>query len=263
MSDYINKGLAALGLDEGGDDRRERSGRRRDYSDEEEDDYDEEYSDESPRRHGESRRGRDSRDVGRYISLNERTSSIPGAEGEEGSRRTGSVSDDSDLGSSSDEKGKKKKLRRDTLLASGLATAATIHAAHSVYSGVEKRRKRVKMVQDGEITPEEFRKRRLKSNLTDAASVGIAALSIKSALSEWKEVGEKRKETSSFQKECEERAIKRDRHRRARSHGAMPSTRLPDEIEYPDGRRMSQRRYYDDISYGLQSPSPEPQRISY
>ncbi|RJE22787.1 hypothetical protein PHISCL_04890 [Aspergillus sclerotialis] len=290
VSDYINKGLAALGLDEGGDHKsRDRRGDRYDdYSDDDRyspprrsgrrhrrsarDDYSDEDRDVSyspPPRYRDSRR--ETRDVGRRTTQPLYTTTKSGAEGKEGRGRPSPTpeqnnsSNDSDLGDSSDEKGKRKKLRRDTMLATGLASVATIHAAHEVYTSVEKRRKRMQQLKEGKITPEEARKSRLKSNLGDAASVGIALLGIKSAVSEWKEVDEKRKESSNFQRECRERAIKRER-RRAKSHDPSSSsrrlTRYPDEIE-EDGHRFPYRYYYDDNPYGVRSPSPEPQRISY
>lgn len=257
VSDYINKGLAALGLEEGGKDDKRRSRRsgRSESESEEESDY-------SPPPRYERRRGRDSRDVGRSKPLNERALATSGAEGKEGRERGCSCSE-SDLGNSTDDEGKRKKMRRSTMLASGLATVATIHAAHEVYSGAERRKKRAEMVREGKMTEEEARKSRIKNNITDAAAIGVAALGVKGAYGEWKEVNEKRKETNNFKRECEERAQKR--HQRARSQSAAAPRsnnrpRLPDEIEDPDGRRV---RYYDDSYYGLQSPSVERDRIYY
>lgn len=159
---------------------------------------------------------------------------------------------EAEIQETSDEKGRRKKLRRGTMLATGLASIATIHAAHSVYSGIEKRRKRIKQLEEGKITPQEARKRKFRSNLGDAANVGIAALGIQSAVEEWKEVGEKRKESSKFQKECQERHEKR--HRRARSLN-VPLTRYPDEIEEADGRSSA--------ASGLYGRRSEAHRIAY
>lgn len=133
----------------------------------------------------------------------------------------------------SDEKKKRKKMKRDMMITSGLATVATIHAAHGLYGGVQKRKERMKQLEEGEITPQEARKRRIKANTMDAVSIGLAALGIKGAYGEWKEVNEKRKETSNFQHECSERKVRRQmRARRARSHGPTTRHRWPDEIEY-------------------------------
>jgi hypothetical protein len=170
---------------------------------------------------------------------------------------------DSDLGDSSDEKKQRKKLKRDMLLTSGLASVATIHAAHGLYGSMEKRKKRMHQLKEGEITPEEARKRRIKANSLDAVSIGLAALGIKGAYSEWKEVNEKRKENHHYQEECAQRAIKRER-RRARSQGNGPSrkTRWPDEIEYAPSTNDSFDRtpvYHDGNPYGV---SEVPQ-ISY
>ncbi|KAG0155401.1 hypothetical protein PDIDSM_978 [Penicillium digitatum] len=256
VSDYITKGMTALGLGEGEDrhrdsrDRREEHHRehRREHRDDRErrhhrghrnGDYSDSDAD-SDYYHRDSRRGRGSRDVGRYRSLDGRnpplnapTSASRGDSGA-GSKDRGhgsSYESDSDLGDSSDEKKQRKKLKRDMLITGGLASVATIHAAHSLYNGVEKRKERMHQLKEGEITPEEARKLRMKANTKDAVSIGLAALGIKGAYGEWKEVMEKRKETAHFQEECLQRAAKRER-RRARSQGA-PSRRhhWPDEVE--------------------------------
>jgi len=81
-------------------------------------------------------------------------------------------------------------MRGKQLITAGLATVATIHAAHNVYQSIEKRDARHKAVQEGEMTPEEARKLKAKATLQDVASVAIAALGIKGALSEIKEANE-------------------------------------------------------------------------
>lgn len=247
VSDYINRGLAALGLEDNDKSRNKRSGRS-DHSSE-----DDSYGDDSPPRHRRTRGGRDSRDVGGLRPLSDApvpTKSGAG-EGEEGRTIDSNSSSDSDLGDSSDEKSRRKKQTRKTILASGLATVATVHAAHSIYAGMEKRKKRRSMLEEGEITPEEARRRRIRANLGDAASVGIAAVGLKSAFSEWKEVAEARKESNNLERELRDRRARRERHR-ARSHGATP--RLPYEIEDPEERSRS--------AYSLRSGSP-PRRIPY
>ncbi|CAL5870899.1 uncharacterized protein PFLUO_LOCUS5140 [Penicillium psychrofluorescens] len=242
VSDYIEKGIAALGIggaagaagaERGNDRHRERRSRRsaRDdsYSDSDEDsDYGRD-----------SRRSRGSRDVGRVRSSGGNPPSYAsGPYGEDGTRdmargnNSSSSESSSDLGDSSDEKEKRKKMKRDMLLTSGLASVATIHAAHSVYSRYDKRKKRMEQLESGEITAEEARKRKMKANATDAIGVGLAALGIKGAYGEWKEVHEKRKEHKCFRDECAKREQKREM-RRSHSQGATSSrrSRWPDEIE--------------------------------
>jgi len=87
-----------------------------------------------------------------------------------------------------------KKTRGKEFLTAALASVATIHAAHGVYSSMVASEARHKKVQEGEISQEKARKLKSKNMLQDAAAVGIAALSIKSAFSEWKEMTEHRKE---------------------------------------------------------------------
>jgi hypothetical protein len=98
----------------------------------------------------------------------------------------------SDDSSTTDMEKKRKHMRGKELLTAGLATIATIHAAHGVYSSMEAHEKRHKMVAEGEMTPEEARKKQTKAWVQDAAAVGIAALGIKGAFSEWKEMKEHR-----------------------------------------------------------------------
>ena len=97
-----------------------------------------------------------------------------------------------DSSSTTDMENKRKHMRGKELLTAGLATIATIHAAHGVYSSMEAHEKRHKMVAEGEMTPEEARKKQTKAWVQDAAAVGIAALGIKGAFSEWKEMQEHR-----------------------------------------------------------------------
>ena len=100
--------------------------------------------------------------------------------------------EDSDSSSTTDMENKRKKMRGKELLTAGLATIATIHAAHGVYSSMESHQKRHRLVAEGEMTPEEARKKQTKAWIQDAAAVGIAALGIKGAFSEWKEMTEHR-----------------------------------------------------------------------
>jgi len=96
--------------------------------------------------------------------------------------------------STTDLEHQRKKTRGKELLTAGLATVATIHAAHGIYSSMMASQKRRTLVSEGKLAPEEARKRKTKNMLQDAAAVGIAALGIKSAYGEWKEMNETRKE---------------------------------------------------------------------
>ena len=295
VQDYITKGIAALGLGEQEDRHRDRS-RDRDRDDHSRDSRDDrrehrgyrEHRDDRQRRHRrrrdsysdsdsdagsdyrDSRRGRGSRDVGRnrsldggkippyYASTRSVTSAPRDANGCKDCEKSHSEND-SDLGDSSDEKKQHKKLKRDMLLTSGLASVATIHAAHGLYGSMEKRKKRMQQLKEGEITPEEARKRRMKANTMDAVSIGLAALGIKGAYGEWKEVNEKRKENHHFQEECAHRAAKREM-RRAKSQAA-PRSRWPDEIEdAPSHDSWRDRAVYRD---GNPYTSLEAPQISY
>ncbi|RMY14962.1 hypothetical protein D0868_01158 [Hortaea werneckii] len=111
--------------------------------------------------------------------------------------------------STTDMENKRKHMKGKELLTAGLATIATIHAAHGVYSSMEAHEKRHRLVAEGEMTPEEARKKQTKAWVQDAAAVGIAALGIKGAFSEWKEMNEHRREIHEIEKRKRERRKKR------------------------------------------------------
>ncbi|KAL3485919.1 hypothetical protein BJX62DRAFT_242491 [Aspergillus germanicus] len=281
VSDYVNEGIAALGLGDkrekgDKDDRRRRhrehrSSRYDDYSD------DDRYSDDDyRRRHPSPPRTRHSRDVSapRYIAAS-------GARGDEGygrmdvgpytqrpdSPRTSEQPRDrkqngSDRDDSIDEHKRLKKLNRETLWATGIAAAATIHAAHSLTENMEKHKERAKQIKEGEITADEARSRKRKNQLSDLASVGVAALSIQTAVGEWKNFDQKRRERAKCHRECKERSKSmsgqggyqkhhsnsKSRPHRAQSlnygHAPPPGrTVYPDEIEenWSDARPRSVR----------------------
>ncbi|CAG8212424.1 unnamed protein product [Penicillium olsonii] len=292
VQDYITKGMAALGLGEQGDRREDsRDHRSRDSRDHrrEHRDYRESrgYGRDDDRRHRrryddsgsdsesdyysrDSRRGKGSRDVGRTRSLNggqdppyASARSAPTSAPRDATPRGHSNSEsDSDLGDSSDEKKKQKKLKRDLLVTSGLASVATIHAAHGLYGSVEKRKQRMQQLKEGEISPDEARKRRIKANTMDAVSIGLAALGIKGAYGEWKEVNEKRKENTHFHDECVHRAVKREM-RRAKSQSTPGRSRWPDEIEYAPSSNDSWKEYTPIYNDGNPYTAHEAPQISY
>ena len=110
--------------------------------------------------------------------------------------------DSSDSSSTTDMEKTRKHMRGKELITAGLATVATIHAAHGVYSSMESHEKRHRLVAEGEMTPEEARKKQTKAWIQDAAAVGIAALGIKGAFSEWKEMNEQRYDCRSKLTKC-------------------------------------------------------------
>jgi hypothetical protein len=240
VSAYLSKGLAALGLDDvdsHSSRRRHGHGQSSRYSDVSSD-----YSDGEDYRS--RRRGGSVREVGRFRSLPDSDFTSPASSQVEESTIGASYSEgghnyipdsDSDLGSSSDDKRRRKKLRRKKLLATGFATAATISAAHGVVKTMEEHNKRRGKLREGEIWPEEARKRKVKANLASAASIGLAALGVKDAISEWKEVNELRSEHKRFNEEHRERSRKRAMGR-ARSQSAFSSRQsLPvDSIDVRD-----------------------------
>lgn len=128
---------------------------------------------------------------GREVARGSRGVSTIVAGGGGGAKGKG-VNDSSDSSSTTDMEKTRKHMRGKELITAGLATVATIHAAHGVYSSMEAHEKRHRLVAEGEMSPEEARKKQTKAWIQDAAAVGIAALGIKGAFSEWKEMNEQR-----------------------------------------------------------------------
>lgn len=154
---------------------------------------------------------------------------------------------------------RRKKLRGKELLTAGLATVATIHAAHGVYSSMVASEKRRKLVSEGEMSPEEARKRKSKNMLQDAAAVGIAALGIKSAYSEWKEMNEQRhsvKELEARRRKRRKMREKREREARQNTLGGMNGA-MANPYAYPVAvNPVYPTSYADANPYGAVPPPP-------
>ncbi|KAL8837228.1 MAG: hypothetical protein Q9170_002601 [Blastenia crenularia] len=140
------------------------------------------------------------------------TGDFQNARGEKRKSSSESSSDSSsDVISSSEEDRRQKKMKGKEFLTAGLAAVATIHAAHGLYSSMGARDKRHAEVASGEMKPEEAARLRRKAHLQDAAAIGIAALGIKGAYSEWQEVQESRKEVIQQKSERQKRHEKREK----------------------------------------------------
>lgn len=175
-----------------------------------------------------------------------------GAGDRDRSRRDSSTDSDS----TTDMEQKRKKLRGKELLTAGLATVATIHAAHGVYSSMVASEKRRKLVDEGEMSPEEARKRKSKNMLQDAAAVGIAALGIKSAYSEWKEMNEQRhsvKELETRRRKRRKQRERREREARQNAFGGMNGA-MANSYAYPAAGNLS----YPPTAYGDGNPYSMP-----
>ncbi|KAK4162087.1 hypothetical protein QBC43DRAFT_87298 [Cladorrhinum sp. PSN259] len=224
--DSARRGMAKIGIGNGPDDddrdhhkdrsrSRDRS-RRREYDDHEDS--------------GRSRRHRDDyddydrdKDRDRRHHDDDRSHKSGGGRDRDRSKqqRRGSVSSD-DLGDSEDDEKRGKKMRGKQILTTGLAAVATIHAAHNVYQSMEKRHLRHKAVKEGKLSEEQAKKMKHKALLQDAASVGIAALGIKGAISEIKEARELQHEVHEWRMQKEERKKRRlERQLRLRNGGII------------------------------------------
>jgi hypothetical protein len=156
---------------------------------------------------------------------------------------------------------KRKKMRGKELLTAGLATVATIHAAHGVYSSMVASEKRRKLVSEGEMSPEEARKRKSKNMLQDAAAVGIAALGIKSAFSEWKEMNEQRHSVKELEVRRRKRRKARERREREARQNAFNGMNGPmaNPYAYPVAANPYMGPAYADANpYGVPPPPIGP-----
>lgn len=133
-----------------------------------------------------------------------------------GPRHTGDpeTDSDSDLGSSAEDEKMKKKSKHKMLVTGSLATVATIHAGNSVYQSIGKRQARQRAVRQGRISKEEAEQSKRKNQIQDAASIGLAALGLKGAYSEWKETKESREAMARAKETAARHARKREMRRR-------------------------------------------------
>ncbi|KAF2018848.1 hypothetical protein BU24DRAFT_106273 [Aaosphaeria arxii CBS 175.79] len=165
----------------------------------------------------------------------------------------------SDSESTTDMEKKRRKMRGKELLTAGLATVATIHAAHGVYSSMVASEKRRKLVSEGEMTAEEARKRKSKNMLQDAAAVGIAALGIKSAFSEWKEMNEQRHSVKEIEDRRKKRRKLRERREKEARQNALygMNTPMANPYAYPVAAAPYPPTTYADANpYGAVPPPP-------
>ena len=248
ISDRVNAGLASLGIKSGNSRNnvnRQGGGRY--------DDDDSYYDDRRPTGY------RGNSNVSRGPQSTALSTTPSGYRYDERAHHNGDpdTDSDSDLGSSSGEEQERKKVSRKRLITGGLAAVATIHAAHNVYQSIEKRDARKIEVATGEMSPEEARKKRNKARWQDAASIGIAALGIKGAYSEWKEMKETHEEVQEAKEKHErhahKRAARREKEELMQRHGYNQSA--PDlHSSYNPGGPM----YYDGNPYGSSIALPPP-----
>jgi hypothetical protein len=171
--------------------------------------------------------------------------------GEDRDRKRDSSTDSE---SSTDMEERRKKLRGKELLTAGLATVATIHAAHGVYSSMVASEKRRKLVSEGEMSPEEARKRKSKNMLQDAAAVGIAALGIKSAYSEWKEMNEQRHSVKELEARRRKRRKARERREKEARSNALSGMNQPNGYANPYAYPVAANPSYPPTSYADANP---------
>lgn len=216
--------------------------------------YSDEYSDDGRHGGGRSRGGDDYE----YDRSSRGGGGGGGSSRRDSSRRRGGgrgYGSESDLGDSDEDERKARKMRGKQMITAGLATVATIHAAHGVYQSMEKRTARQKAVKEGRLSPAEAQKLKTKAIVKDVGSIGIAAMGIKGAIEEMKEAKEMTHEVKVFKQEKALRHEKREKRRqKPNSPGDKPRraeswapSRYRDEDDF--GRVDYGPRYYDDNPY--------------
>ncbi|KAG6004197.1 hypothetical protein E4U21_001338 [Claviceps maximensis] len=172
----------------------------------------------------------------------------------------------SDLGDSEEDERKARKMRGKQIITTGLATVATIHAAHNVYQSMERRAARQRAVNEGRLSASEAEHLKTKALVKDVASVGIAALGIKSAVEEMKEVKEMTHECKVFEEEKALRHKRRERQRQWQRERERQRNRSQGAEQYEAHRRAESwapSRYrnfdgYDAGEYGPVSSDDKP-----
>ncbi|KAF2094575.1 hypothetical protein NA57DRAFT_60604 [Rhizodiscina lignyota] len=159
--------------------------------------------------------------------------------------------------STTDLENQRKKSRGKELLTAGFATVATIHAAHGVYSSMKASDERHKAVAKGEMTKEQARKQKSKNMLQDAAAVGIAALGIKGAFSEWKEMNEQRHEVKELEEKRRKKRKRRENQRKDQRQNQYPQG--PGMYANPYGPYPAPMPVYGDANpYNVGNLPPPP-----
>ncbi|CAI4213679.1 unnamed protein product [Parascedosporium putredinis] len=155
-----------------------------------------------------------------------------------------------DLGDSSDDERRAKKLRGKQIITSGLAAVATIHAAHGVYENMGKRIKQKKALREGRITEEKAHELQSKALLKDTAKIGLAALGVKGALAELKAAQSTSHECKAFRQEKERRHQRRVERQR-RLSGEAPRLRA----RVTGSESAAPFRHYEPARYGQPVPA--------
>lgn len=121
---------------------------------------------------------------------------------------------DTEIPEISGEEKEMKKSRKKSVITGTLATVATVHAGHSIFKSMEKREARRKALKEGDISPDQARREKNRARLQDAASIGIAALGIKGAYSEWSGLRDHNREIDEKKEAAKRHKAKRDARRR-------------------------------------------------
>ncbi|KAJ2905103.1 hypothetical protein MKZ38_006349 [Zalerion maritima] len=208
--------------------------------------YDDDYHEDAPPRRSRRHRDYDSRSTSRSRSVSSYRDRPRGGGGYES---------ESDLGNSDDDDKQYKKIRGKSIISASLAGVATIHAAHGVYQSYEKRQKRLKAVKEGTLSEAEAKRLRKKALLQDAASVGIAALGVKGAISEVKDAKSLNDECKEFKHNRDCRHQKRlEKQQRIRRRDWEPSYHDDDSDYYLD----SESGYHRSVSSARRLPAAAP-----
>lgn len=92
--------------------------------------------------------------------------------------------------SSTEDERQRRKIKVKELVGAGLAAVATINAASGLYESMDAVKTRHKQVKEGKLSHKEARRLKNTARVQDLAAVGVAALSIRSVYTRWKETRE-------------------------------------------------------------------------
>lgn len=123
-------------------------------------------------------------------------------------------------------------MRRREFITAGLAVVTTVHAASGLYSSLEERNERRAKVKKGSLSAKDAKMETSKNRLRDLAAIGVAALSIKEAYSEWEGARSKHVERVEFKEGKKERDEKRRERARRERRNSSPGRRDEGRYEF-------------------------------
>jgi len=104
------------------------------------------------------------------------------------------------------------------MVGAGLAAVATINAASGLYSSMEAVKERHKKVKEGKLSRKEAKRLKNVAKVQDLAAVGVAALSLKSVYSNWRETKKTHASYNEYLRDKERRHWRRLKDEEGHEH---------------------------------------------